>query len=133
LRRLAGGAAAVLLVAVPLVLTDAGSALADTPTAPPPVTILTSQGHIGRGDIFITPTGDTGTYANGPEILDSHGDIVWFHPIPQGETAADVGVHAGPSGPRPTTGSRSSHGGRAPGSAVSPAARTTSITTTSSR
>ena len=89
MRRLAGGAAAVLLVAVPLVLTDAGSALADTPTAPPPVTILTSQGHIGRGDIFITPTGDTGTYANGPEILDSHGDIVWFHPIPQGETAAD--------------------------------------------
>ena len=41
------------------------------PTAPPPVTILTSTGAVGQGDIFITPTGDTTTYANGPEILES--------------------------------------------------------------
>jgi hypothetical protein len=25
------------------------------------------------GDIFITPTGDQTTYANGPEIIDNHG------------------------------------------------------------
>ncbi len=65
------------------------SALAATPTSPPPVTILTSQGDIGQGDIFITPTGDPDTYANGPEILDSANDVVWFHAIPQGQTASD--------------------------------------------
>jgi len=70
-------------------LTVAAPALAAPPTAPPPVTILTSARHIGRGDVFITPTGGTSTYANGPEILDSHGDVVWFHAIPQGQTAAD--------------------------------------------
>jgi Arylsulfotransferase (ASST) len=36
-----------------------------------------------------TATGDTSTYANGPEILDRRGNIVWFHAIPQGETASD--------------------------------------------
>ena len=70
-------------------LTVAAPALAAPPTAPPPVTILTSARHIGRGDIFITPTGGTSAYANGPEILDSHGKVVWFHAIPQGQTAAD--------------------------------------------
>jgi hypothetical protein len=70
-------------------LTVAAPALAAPPTAPPPVTILTSARHIGRGDIFITPTGGTSTYANGPEILDSQGNVVWFHAIPQGQTAAD--------------------------------------------
>src|ERR1700729_2448179 len=62
---------------------------AATPTAPPPVTFLTPNGTVGHGDIFITPTGDTGTYANGPEILSPTGQVVWFHPIPAGETAAD--------------------------------------------
>jgi len=84
-RRIARAAA---LSAVGL-LAAAGTAPAATPTAPPPVTILTSSGHAAPGDIFITPTGDTGTYANGAEILDRHGDVVWFHPVPQGSTAAD--------------------------------------------
>jgi len=67
----------------------AGPAAAAPPTSPPPVTILTSNGHLGPGDIFITPTGDSSTYANGPEILDTRGNVVWFHPIPQGQTASD--------------------------------------------
>jgi Arylsulfotransferase (ASST) len=62
------------------------------PTAPPPVSILTSNGDLGYGDIFITPTGGTSTYANGPEILDQHGNVVWFHAVPQGQTAADFRV-----------------------------------------
>jgi len=62
---------------------------ATVPTAPPPVTILTSRGVQGRGDIFITPTGDTSQYANGPEILDGTGHVVWFHAIPQGLTSGD--------------------------------------------
>jgi hypothetical protein len=64
-----------------------GAASADL--APPPVTILGSHGAIGDGDVFITPTGDQGSYANGPEILDRHGRVQWFHAIPQGQTAAD--------------------------------------------
>ena len=80
-------AAAAATVAAALALAPAATGA--TPTAPPPVTILTSGGHVGRGDIFITPTGDTATYANGPEILDRHGDVVWFHAIPPAQTAAD--------------------------------------------
>jgi hypothetical protein len=46
------------------------------PTAPPPVTILASNGSLGAGDIFVTPTGGTSTYANGLEILDQQGNVV---------------------------------------------------------
>jgi Arylsulfotransferase (ASST) len=79
-------------------LTTAAVALAVTgiaeavPTAPPPVTVLTSNGSLGTGDIFITPTGGTSTYANGPEILDQQGNVVWFHPVAQGLTASDFRV-----------------------------------------
>jgi Arylsulfotransferase (ASST) len=83
------GAAAVLIGALPLALISSGPAAGAVPTSPPPVTVLTDNGNIGPGDIFITPTGDTGTYANGPEIIDSHGNVIWFHAIPQGQTASD--------------------------------------------
>ncbi len=84
-RRLVGAAA----LAGAALMAAAGSAAADPPTAPPPVTILTSTGRAAPGDIFITPTGDTTSYANGAEILDRRGNIVWFHAAPQGLTAAD--------------------------------------------
>ena len=66
------GATAVAIGAALLALSGAASASAD-PTAPPPVTILTSSPFVGQGDFFITPTGDATTYANGPEILDQPG------------------------------------------------------------
>jgi hypothetical protein len=66
-----------------------GPAVASADSSPPPVSILTDHGAIGDGNIFITPTGDQGTYGNGPEILDRHGRVVWFHAIPLGQTAAD--------------------------------------------
>jgi Arylsulfotransferase (ASST) len=81
--------AVVTLVAAALAAVGATAAEASTPTSPPPVTILTPHGAVGRGDIFITPTGGTSTYANGPEILDRDGNVVRFHAIPQGLTAAD--------------------------------------------
>jgi len=65
---------------------------ADTPTAPPPVTILTSTDNQHRhheGAIFVSPFGATDKYANGPEILDASGNVVWFHPVPAGQEAAD--------------------------------------------
>jgi hypothetical protein len=59
------------------------------PTSPPPVTVLSSSPNNGREDIFISPFGDASTYANGPEILDSHGNVVWFQAVPAGQEAAD--------------------------------------------
>jgi hypothetical protein len=88
-RQTALGAAAIVLGAIPIVLAASSSAAAATPTSPPPVTILTSTAQTDRGDIFITPTGESSTYANGPEILDRQGNVVWFHAIPEGQTAAD--------------------------------------------
>jgi hypothetical protein len=63
-------------------------AAADTPTSPPPVTVLT-HGNVGEGDFFVSPFGDQSTYANGPEILDQDGNVVWFKPIPPGQEASD--------------------------------------------
>jgi hypothetical protein len=60
-----------------------------TPTAPPPLTTLVHGIGNKEGDFFITPTGDTTTYANGPEIVDGSGKVVWFHAVPSGDTAAD--------------------------------------------
>jgi hypothetical protein len=58
-------------------------------TQPPPVTVLTSIADRG-GDIFISPFGDPGTYANGPEILSPDGKkVIWFHAVPAGQEAAD--------------------------------------------
>jgi Arylsulfotransferase (ASST) len=100
-RRLAAGAATVALGAVPAATLAGGpasagvsavlatSGAAATPTAPPPVTILTSRARNRDGDIFISPFGDATTYANGPEILSPAGKVLWFKPVPAGQEAAD--------------------------------------------
>ena len=85
----AAGAAALAVTAAPAL---AAPTAPTAPTAPPPVTVLSSSGHSSRDDLFITPTGDTTQYANGPEILDRQGNVVWFHPVPTGLTAADFRV-----------------------------------------
>jgi hypothetical protein len=81
--------ATILAAGVPIAATGTSAAEATTPTAPPPVSILASSGNIGRGDIFVSPFGDSSTYANGPEILDSQGNVVWFQPVPADEEASD--------------------------------------------
>jgi len=88
-RRLLLAAAALLAGALPAALSAATAAQA-APTAPPPVTILTSSPFARPGeDVFISPFGDAGTYANGPEILDQQGNVVWFKAVPAGEEASD--------------------------------------------
>jgi hypothetical protein len=83
---------AVFLGVLAAFLAPVGAAAA-APTAPPPVSILTSTARFAPNeDIFITPTGDASTYANGPEILSPQGNVVWFGAIPQGQTAADFRV-----------------------------------------
>lgn len=81
-------AAALLASAVGALAAGASAASADSPTAPPPVTVLT-HGKVGEGDFFVSPFGGTDKYANGPEILDQDGNVVWFHPVPAGQEAAD--------------------------------------------
>jgi Arylsulfotransferase (ASST) len=99
-RRPALGGTTFVLGAIMLAVTGAGAqpalaqspVAASAPTAPPPVTILTSGANNHDGDIFITPTGDTTTYANGPEIINNQGQVIWFHAIPAGLTASDFRV-----------------------------------------
>jgi hypothetical protein len=87
------GAVAIAVGAAVIALTAASSALAVTPTSPPPVTILTSSPFVAQGgDFFISPFGDSSTYANGPEIIDAQGDVVWFKAVPAGEEASDFRV-----------------------------------------
>ena len=85
----AAAAAGAVLPAVLAMAVPAGAAPATTPTDPPPITILTQGANNHNGDIFIAPFGDTSTYANGPEIIDNQGNVIWFHPVPAGQEAAD--------------------------------------------
>src|SRR5579871_1162687 len=86
--RLFSTGAALAGLALALAVPAAASA-DDPPTAPPPATILTAGADNHNGDIFISPFGDSSTYANGPEIIDNHGNVVWFHAVPAGQEASD--------------------------------------------
>ncbi len=85
--RLAGTFAIVLAAALAVAALASSVAAAD-PTSPPPVTVLT-HGKVGDGDFFVSPFGDQTTYANGPEILDQNGNVVWFKAVPSGQEASD--------------------------------------------
>ena len=79
---------ATLTVAAAVVAGAFATPAAAAPTAPPPITILTSTHHAG-GDIFVAPFGAQDEYANGPEIIDDSGHVIWFHAVPAGQEAAD--------------------------------------------
>jgi hypothetical protein len=81
--------AAAVAAAGPALIAASPATAAGAPTAPPPVTVLTGHASRADGDLFISPFGDQGTYANGPEILNSKGKVVWFHAVPTGEEASD--------------------------------------------
>jgi hypothetical protein len=89
------GAVTIVVGAAAIALIGAGAAVAATPTAPPPLTILTSSPFVAQGgDFFISPFGDQSTYANGPEIVNSQGDVLWFKSVPTGEEASDFRVQS---------------------------------------
>jgi hypothetical protein len=87
-RRSSAAVVATFVAALASSALPAAPALADPTASPPPVTILT-EGNVGQGDFFISPFGQQSTYANGPEILDQQGNIVWFQAVPAGQEAAD--------------------------------------------
>jgi arylsulfotransferase ASST len=57
---------------------------------PASVTINRSSSSAYSGDIFVTP--QYGPVQNGPMILDSSGNTVWFQPIPASQLATDFRV-----------------------------------------
>ena len=89
--RHAGEVAAVIVVAAVIALAATACAAAKSgPVAAPPtapaVIVLKQGADNGNGDIFITPTGGSSV---GPEIISNTGKVIWFHPLPAREVAAD--------------------------------------------
>src|SRR6478672_5794735 len=52
----------------------------------PAVIVLKQGANNGNGEIFITPSGGS---VSGPEIISNTGKVIWFHPLPAHELAAD--------------------------------------------
>ena len=82
-----GAAAAVAAV---IVLTGAACSTvtsgASARAKAPAVIVLKQGANNGNGDIFITPSGGS---VSGPEIISNTGKVIWFHPLPAHELAAD--------------------------------------------
>jgi len=77
-------------LAAALPASASAGALTASSLPPPPVTVLTNHGGERGGDLFVSPFGDSATYANGAEILSPDGQkVVWFHPVPAGQEASD--------------------------------------------
>ena len=90
--RALGARRSIAPAAIAAVVVLAGTACGSgTPGAPaaaraPEVSVLKHGADNGNGDIFITPGGGS---ANGPEIISDTGRVVWFHPLPRHQLAAD--------------------------------------------
>jgi hypothetical protein len=57
---------------------------------PAAVKLLRRARGAGSDDIFLTP--QFGPLQNGPEILGPDGRLIWFNPVPWGDTASDLQV-----------------------------------------
>jgi hypothetical protein len=60
------------------------------PGVRPPIVTVASKAPTASGDLFLAPYSGVGQY--GPMILDEHGGLIWFQPIPAGARAADLRV-----------------------------------------
>ena len=54
---------------------------------PPAVRVIKSSSRVAAGDLFVTP--QRGPAQEGPMILSPNGHLIWFDPVPTGETATD--------------------------------------------
>src|SRR5207244_6528772 len=65
---------------------------ATAPSLTPSNVTITTPAAAGSapGDLFLAPYQGTGT--PGPMIVDQAGSLVWFHPIPAHEIAANFGL-----------------------------------------
>jgi hypothetical protein len=78
----------------PLQLSGHGleQAFVSQPKLKPPIVKVTANANASSGDIFLTPSHGYGQ--SGPMILDSQGRLVWFHPVPKGDTATNFQVES---------------------------------------
>jgi hypothetical protein len=60
--------------------------------APASVRLIKRSAAAGNDDIFLAP--QYGPLQDGPEILNSHGQLVWFHPVQAGDVATDFRVQS---------------------------------------
>ncbi len=58
-----------------------------TSLRPPVVTVTTPDADSASGDVFVDVSSGS---QNGPMILDSQGQLVWFHPVPSGTSVENV-------------------------------------------
>ena len=88
-------AVAVAAVAAVIVLTGTACSTvtsgASARAKAPAVIVLEQGANNGNGDIFITPSGGR---VSGPEIISNTGKVIWFHPLPAHELAADFRTQA---------------------------------------
>ncbi|MFE0464666.1 arylsulfotransferase family protein [Kitasatospora sp. NPDC058965] len=83
-------AAALALVAALPAAASATAADAGSGAVLPPLTVLTDTSRAGHGDLFLSPNSSNPRYAGGVEILSADGRrVVWSHPVPAGQEAAD--------------------------------------------
>ena len=54
---------------------------------PSSVEVLNRHAPSGQGDIFVAP--QYGPSQDGPMLLDTSGNLIWFHPVPKGQLATD--------------------------------------------
>jgi hypothetical protein len=63
---------------------------ASRPDLQPAAVRITKPGPAAPGDIFLAP--QVGPIQQGPEIVDPHGNLVWFYPVPANDAATDFRV-----------------------------------------
>jgi hypothetical protein len=79
-------ARAAAAVAAVIALTGTACSGASAQAKAPAVIVLKQGANNSNGDIFITPSGGS---VGGPEIISNTGKVIWFHPLPAHELAAD--------------------------------------------
>ena len=82
----AGAAAVAGLIALTGTACSAVTSGASAQVKAPAVIVLKQGANNSNGDIFITPSGGS---VSGPEIASNTGKVIWFHPLPAHELAAD--------------------------------------------
>jgi hypothetical protein len=79
-------ARAAAAVAAVIALTGTACSGASAQAKAPAVIVLKQGANNSNGDIFITHSGGS---VGGPEIISNTGKVIWFHPLPAHELAAD--------------------------------------------
>jgi Arylsulfotransferase (ASST) len=86
------GTATVSAISKPAAAATNYQSFHSLPGVRPPIVTVASKAPSATGDLFLAPYSGVGQY--GPMILDEHGGLLWFQPIPAGARAADLRVQS---------------------------------------